>query len=216
MLKARPLRRVLVLLVTFLLASIGPLAAAGQEATPTASPTQPGPPATGPGSQNYAFAGAKIKRYGQEPGGFWIYVPTTDADGATPAAAGPFPVILYLSGCCGAGDYPTPEEVQPWLTHLTRQGYVIVAPVYNANRVIDESKSLLQDALAELSNPGHAAVDLEQFGVIGFSYAGVPAVVYASSAQTADLPAPDAVFITAPCEGGFCQTLPETPASRKG
>ena len=52
-----------------------------------------------------------------------------------PWRPGPFPVILYVDGCC-QGDYPNPQSVDPWLTHLARQGYVIVAPVYRATTVL--------------------------------------------------------------------------------
>ena len=173
-----------------------------QDATPTGSPAQPEQPASGPGSEDTAFPAARIQHYGEEPNGFWLWEPIEDPDAATPVAAGPFPVILYLSGCCGAGDYPTPDEVDAWMSHLARQGYVVIAPVYRADTVLEDVPVILQEALEELAKPGHAAIDLEQFAVVAYSFGGVPALHYASTAAGAGLPVPKALFTIAPCVGG--------------
>ena len=71
---------------------------------------QPSPPTTGPGSEETAFPATQATKYGPDPGGYWIWEPTA-AVGDTAPAPGPFPVVLYLSGCCGAGDYPTPDAL---------------------------------------------------------------------------------------------------------
>jgi dienelactone hydrolase len=197
-------------LITLLLAA--PVSAANP-ATPTSGTpaSQPEPPASGPGSDDTRFPGAHATHYGTDPGGFWIWEPTTGADSATPVAEGPLPVILYLSGCCGNGVWPTPEEVDPWLTHLARQGYVIIAPVYNQMNPLDDSKSRLKEALKELEKPGHAQVDLTKFGAIGYSFGGMQAVHYAADAAAEGLPVPSALFLTAPCvANGFCLDMPTT------
>ena len=116
-------------------------------------------------------------------------------------APGPFPVVLYVDGCC-QGDYPNPQSVDPWLTHLARQGYVVIAPVYRATTVLADVPARLRDALAELDRPGHAAIDLSRFAVAGYSFGGVPAVTYAATAAAAGLPVPDALFVMAPCFDG--------------
>jgi hypothetical protein len=192
--------------------------------TPVASeppefPSQPAPPASGPGSDDTPFPAARATKYGPDPGGFWLWEPTTGAAADLPVAPGPFPVVLYLSGCCGDGDYPTPREADPWLSHLARRGYVVVAPVYRAATVLVDVPAQLREALAELARPGHAAIDPARFAVVGYSFGGVPAVVYAATAAQEGLPVPRALFVTAPCEGSSlsvgatpgltCQALPE-------
>lgn len=169
----------------------------------------PGPPESGPGSEDTAYPAARLTRYGPEPGGFWIWEPTQWAAPDAPVAEGPFPVILFLSGCCGNGIYPTPEEVDPWLSHLARRGNVVIAPVYNSESLMEDSRALLQQAIAELGRDGHAAIDLSRFGVIGFSFGGTPAILYAATAEAEGLPVPRAVFLTAPCTD--CVEIPEEP-----
>jgi outer membrane protein assembly factor BamB len=205
-------------LVMLTVLSIGAtLPAVAQEATPAGAMTQPPQPASGPGSDETPFPAARMQHYGEEPGGFWIWEPLADPNAATPVASGPFPVILYLSGCCGAGDYPTPQEVETWMSHIARQGYVVIAPVYNYQTVLDDITPLFQAALEELENPGHAAIDLNQFAVVAYSYGSAPAVHYASTAEEAGLPVPAALFIVAPCTAnGFCIDLPVDPAFPEG
>ena len=171
--------------------------------------SQPVPPSSGPGSEDTTFPAARMTKYGPEPGGYQIWEPTQWAAPDAPIAEGEFPVIIYLSGCCGNGIYPTPEEVDPWLSHLTRQGYVIVAPIYNSENLIEDANNLLRQAIAQLEQPGHATVDLSRVGVIGFSFGGTPAVLYAANAEAEGLPVPSAVFLTAPCTD--CVEVPEEP-----
>ncbi len=174
--------------------------------------SQPAPPATGPGSEDTLFPAARVTRYGSEPGGYWIWEPTAWAAPDAPPAAGPFPVIVFFSGCCGNGTYPTPEEVDPWMQHLARQGYVIIAPVFHHGTPVEDSQVLLRLALDELDRDGHSGIDLSQFAAIGFSYGGTTSVLYAATAEEAGLPAPQALFLTAPCgDNGFCLSFPEDP-----
>ncbi len=180
-------------------------------ATAASVASQPLPPASGPGSEDTPFPAARVTKYGPAPGGYWIWEPAQWAAPDAPVAEGPFPAILYLSGCCGNGIYPTPEEVDPWLSHLARQGYVVIAPVYNSENLIEDSNTLLRQALEELGRAGHPAVDLSRFGVIGFSFGGTPAIQYAAAAEAEGLPIPSAVFLTAPCTD--CVEIPEEPLS---
>jgi outer membrane protein assembly factor BamB/dienelactone hydrolase len=179
-------------------------------ANPVALAAQPAPPASGPGSEDTRFPAARVTKYGSEPGGYWIWEPAEWAAPDAPPAAGPFPVLMFLSGCCGNGYYPTPEEVDAWMQHLARQGYVIIAPVYKVGSPLEDSRVLLRQALDELGRPGHAGIDPTKFGVIGFSYGGMTSILYAATAEEEGLPAPSALFLTAPCtENGFCLDAPE-------
>lgn len=207
--------------------AVSPLPASGTPvaAEPAASPAQPAQPATGPGSDDTAFPAARATKYGPEPGGFWLWEPATGAAADAPVAPGPFPVVLYVDGCC-AGDYPNPPSVDPWLTHLARQGYVVAAPVYRATTVLADVPARLREALAELARPGHAAIDPTRFAVAGYSFGGVPAVAYAATAAASGLPVPQALFVLAPCfdgslsigatPGSTCQVPPANPAFPPG
>ena len=134
--------------------AVTPLPAATPVAmVPAAEASQPAPPATGPGSDDTPYPAARATMYGDDPGGFWLWEPTTGAAADASVASGPFPVVLYIDGCC-VGDSPDPQSVGPWLTHLARQGYVVIAPVYRAESVLDDVPALLREALAELERPG--------------------------------------------------------------
>jgi outer membrane protein assembly factor BamB/dienelactone hydrolase len=176
--------------------------------------SQPAQPATGPGSDALTFPAARGTFYGADPkaDGFWIWEPTSGDAGGTPVATDPLPLIIYFSGCCGNFFHPTPEEVDAWLTHLARNGYVVIAPVYHYDSAVDDSVARIEEALAELTQPGHAAVDLSDVGAIGYSFGGALAVIYAQTAAAAGLPVPSALFFNAPCDeinsGGFCLYFP--------
>jgi hypothetical protein len=104
------------------------------------------------------------------------------------------------------------------MSHLARQGYVIIAPVYQYGTPLEDAMAVLPLALQELAQPGHAAVNAAQSAAIGFSYGGLTAVLYAAAAADAGLPVPRALFLTAPCtENGYCLDMPaETPALPEG
>jgi acetyl esterase/lipase len=206
------------LILTLLLGAPGITGAAG---TPVASPTggtaaQPTQPTTGPGGSETVFPSARGTHYGPDPGGYWIWEPTPGDGATTPAGAAPLPVVLYLSGCCGNGTYPTPEEADPWMTHLARQGYVVVAPVYDAGAptpagTLPDIQARLREALTELAGPGHARVDPAQLVVLGYSFGGGLAMTFLST-PTEGVPVPRAVFLAAP----FCGDCIDVRAAAPG
>jgi dienelactone hydrolase len=210
----RSVQRLVCLLVILGVALLVTIPAAwAQEGTPPAEPkpSPPTQPATGPGGAEVTFPAAQMTKYGPDPGGFWIWEPVTGTEDGAAAVPGPFPLILYFSGCCGdpTETYPTPEEVDPWMSHLARQGYVVVAPVYTYGTPLEDSLALLPLALEELARPGHAGVDTARTAAIGFSYGGMTSILYAAAAAEAGLPAPRALLLTAPCtENGYCLDMP--------
>lgn len=183
-----------------------PPAIAAQEATPVdrTRSTLPDQPATGPGGVERTYPAARAVRYGLEPGGYWIWEPIT-ADGNAPEG-NPLPVVFYLSGCCATGTRPSPEDVDPWLTYLARQGYVIVAPVYERPTALSDSVMLIKDALSELEAPGHAPIDPTRSAMIGFSWGGPVALLLAAAASAEGIPVPRALFLSSPC--GSCLEIP--------
>jgi mannose-6-phosphate isomerase-like protein (cupin superfamily) len=173
-----------------------------------AAPRQPPPPTTGPGSDDTAYPAARAAHIGSDPGGSWLWEPVTGTGQSAPVAAGPFPVLIYLGGGGGNLGYSDPQTQDPWMKHLARQGYVVVAPVYNTATVMRDIRSLLPQALAELATPGHAAVDLSGVAVLGYSFGAPWTVLYAATAATAGLPVPQAIYVDSPCEGDPCATVP--------
>jgi acetyl esterase/lipase len=182
--------------------------------TPVAKAFQPEQPATGPGGAETVFPAARGTKYGPEAGGFWIWEPTTDDTEAASAAPGAFPLIFYIHGCCPENSPPIPEEVDAWMKHLARQGYVIVSPIYRYGSILEDVPPVLREALSELERPGHADVDPERSAVIGYSYGGVPALHLAATAKEESLPVPSAILLLAPCtQNGYCVDLPEEAPS---
>jgi acetyl esterase/lipase len=209
-----PLAR-LVLSAAVLLALLVPTVSSvthAQEAagSPTKKSSQPEQPATGPGGAETVFPAARATKYGPASEGFWIWEPTTASAEDAPVAPGVFPLIVHIHGCCPEGSPPIPEELDAWMKHLARQGYVIVAPIYQYGSILEDVPPVLREALSELEQPGHAKIDRERTAVIGYSYGGVPAVHYAATAAAEGLPVPEAIFLLAPCaENGYCLDLPE-------
>jgi outer membrane protein assembly factor BamB len=166
-------------------------------------PSPPAQPLTGPGSTAIEVFDVRSRHYGLEPGGYWIWEP------AEPSSQ-PLPVIMYLSGCCNNEVWPAPEEVYSWLSHLARQGYIVIAPVYHVDSPLEDSKARLRDALDELAQPGHSQPDMSRFAIAAYSYGGVPAVRYAAAAGEGGLPVPRAIFAVAPCSVEGFSLCPDT------
>jgi len=191
-----------------ILAMVVPYAYA-MDATPVeqSHPAQPLQPDSGPGGLVRAYPAAKAVKFGPTGGGYWIWEPTT-MEGKVPEG-GPFPVVIYLSGCCPEGTRPTPEDADSWLTHLARDGYVVIAPVYDRPTGITDAISLTKEALNELKSPEHARIDTTRSAMIGFSWGGPMALLLAASAEDEGLPVPQALFLTAPCSS--CYGLSDAP-----
>ena len=84
---------------------------------------------------------------------------------------------------------------------------VVIPPVYSPPKAgydplktVPRIQQLVTDALAELAEPGHPAIDTTRTGVIGASFGGVPAIIYTSQAGSLGLPVPKGLFLHAPCE----------------
>lgn len=164
-------------------------------------PERPEPPAMGPGSPNTRFPSSRATHYGPYPGGYWIVEPTTGPTQNDPLATGPLPLALMLPGCCDSGNYTLPQDQLEFWRHVAQQGNVVVIPVYNSATVMDDIYALLQEALAELETGDHTAIDTAKTSVLGHSFGGPAAVVYAANAAAEGLPVPTAMLVANPCEG---------------
>jgi outer membrane protein assembly factor BamB len=164
-------------------------------------PARPEPPAAGPGSPNTRFPGSRATHFGPDPGGFWIVEPTTGPSESDPVATDLLPLVLALPGCCGPGDYTVAGDQMDYWRHVARQGHVVVLPVYRADTIMEDVDAAMRAALAEFARGDHPGVDATKVAVIGHSFGGPAALVYAANAQTEGLPVPSAVFVANPCEG---------------
>ncbi len=199
------------LLIIIVLAGITPQTLTrAQTASPAASPavSQPVQPETGPGGSQSPYPAARLTYVdGGRDARYYVWEPTTDADGATPVASDALPLILYIPGW-GDTPAPTPQGETDWMSHLARNGNVVIAPVYY-DPVITYVKQFLPLALEELQQPGHSPIDLDRFAIVTYSYGSAAGVEYAATAAAEGLPVPKALFLNAPCVGKFCWEIPQ-------
>lgn len=213
-------------LLALLIGLSGVLVAQGQDTT-EAKPTPPSPLESGPGSPATPYPEAVWTHYGADPGGFWVIEPSMTADAVTlPEGTGPMPLVVFIAGCCDEQTQLAGVSFfESWVSHVSRQGMVVISPVYSPPKAdydplgtVPEIQQLVRDALAELTGPGHPAIDTGRSGVIAASFGGIPGIVYASQAESIGLPVPRGLFVHAPCED-YCgiRVPPETtmPAGLK-
>ncbi len=178
----------------------------------------------GPGSPNTHFPGARANHFGREPGGYWLIEPTTGPKVSDPLAAGPLPLVLVLPDCCLSGDVAASLAQDAFWRHIAQQGAVVILPVYNAASVIDDVRASMREALSELTEGDHPAVDLTKSAVIGYAFGGPAAIIYAATAEAEGLPIPSALLVANPCEGNAegnsegsdCVTIPTDLALPRG
>jgi acetyl esterase/lipase len=159
----------------------------------------PGPPACGPGSENYPHATVRVTAnvpYNAWGDHYSLYEPESPA----PARA---PVIFYFHGWAGV----EPRYYDDFLTHLARRGYVAVFVMYgNAwapGAYEGNARTAINAVLTELNGPnGHVQPELDpatsrpRIGFAGHSLGGVLALRLAATASTAPaVPQPQAIVL---------------------
>src|SRR5262245_44607138 len=85
----------------------------------SAQPTQPGPPASGPGSLVYPHQSYDTTQSGDGALAFYVYEPAQP----TPASAS---VVVFMHGYNGTN----PAAYISWIEHLARRGSSVIFPVY--------------------------------------------------------------------------------------
>ena len=134
-------------------------------------------------------AGVTMSHHGYGIGGFSLFEPRDP----TPAKA---PLVVFLPGWT----VTNPDNYGAWLDRLVKTGHVVAmvfymdssstpTPTYTANMMLG-----MQNALAELSRPGHVQPDLSRFSIIGHSSGGLEAVNYAIEAADYGLPPAGLLF----------------------
>jgi hypothetical protein len=176
--------------------------------------------ATGPGGAEVAFDRVVATHYGREKLGYWLYEPADAHPGSSLPTTGSLPVVLFLGGCCDHDydrdqDYGNdPSDVQAWIDHLTQRGAIVVYPETRGDHGPEDINTAMRAAVAELGNGSHGEVDWSRFIVIGYSFGGWNAPLYAASSVAEGLPVPQAIFSTVAYDPGTppdLSTIPATP-----
>jgi hypothetical protein len=175
-------------------------------------------PATGPGGAEVAFDRVVATHYGPENLGYWLYEPADPHPGTTMATSGPLPVVLFLGGCCmrtADGEFVNaPGDIQAWLDHLTQRGAIVIQPLVRPDHAYEDDITTMREAMAELETGSHVEADWSRFAVIGYSFGGWNAPIFANDSAAAGLPVPRAIFSTVAYDPGTTPDLsaisPET------
>ena len=165
-------------------------------ATPTARPSPPNQPASGPGGSDYRFDKVRAERVGAPPTGFWLFFPERAAD------TDPLPVVVFLHGFSAVD----PFGYGAWIDHIVRRGAVLIYPEYQTKDLTQTSSAKYQpnaiasiEAAIALLGAGHAGpVDLDSIAIVGHSLGAVLALNIAALAGGLKLPHVAAVMSAEP------------------
>jgi len=149
-----------------------------------ATPSPPGPPASGPGSLIYAHGGAKAVEPRTGERGWWLFLPVQPM----PSTA---PVVVFCHGWGGV----EPAIYRAWIDHIVRRGAIVIYPLYQANLrtptadFLPNAEAAVREALAFLAD-GTSGIALEQghLAILGHSAGGNVAASLAADADAAALP----------------------------
>ncbi|MEW6071612.1 MAG: alpha/beta fold hydrolase [Planctomycetota bacterium] len=174
--------------VPLLLALLVPPGAPAGDSTPR----PPGPPASGPGSAEYAHAAVRKTRLGEGVEECWVFEPAEPR----PATA---PVVVFLHGF-GA---TSPRGYGAWIDHLARRGQVVLFPRYQTlftplEEFTANAAAGVRGALEALAGEGRVHLRRRELALVGHSMGGVLAANLAALAPDLGLPAPRAVFAVEP------------------
>ena len=140
------------------------------EATPSARPSPPNQPTSGPGGSDYRFDQVRAERVGA-PTGFWLFSPERAAD------TDPLPVVVFLHGFSAVD----PFGYGAWIDHIVRRGAVLIYPEYQTKDLTQTSSAKYQpnaiagiEAAIALLGADHAGpVDLDSIAIVGHSLGAV-------------------------------------------
>ncbi|NOY82572.1 MAG: alpha/beta hydrolase [Kiritimatiellaeota bacterium] len=158
-----------------------------------AAVTQPGPPASGPGSPQYRHAAVRQLEFGSGDEQCWVFVP----ENPTPESA---PLIVFLHGWGGM----QPRFYGAWIHHLVRRGAVVVFPRYQATfrtspaGMTDHAAAAVRGALQKLDRMGPPRLDLQRTAFVGHSLGAVIACNLANGARQKQLPVPRCLLVVQP------------------
>ncbi len=144
----------------------------------------------------YPHQSFRAQAFGQGPQAYWLFEPAEP----TPAMA---PVLVFNHGWLSMN----PGIYGAWIEHLTRRGFVVIFPRYQADwstraeEFLPNALAAVRDALDVLETaPGRVRPDRERFALLGHSAGGNLAVQLAAIAHDVGLPSPRAVVAIMPGE----------------
>ncbi len=166
------------------------------EATPSARPSPPNQPTSGPGGSDYRFDQVRAERVGAPPTGFWLFSPERAAD------TDPLPVVVFLHGFSAVD----PFGYGAWIDHIVRRGAVLIYPEYQTKDLTQTSSAKYQpnaiagiEAAIALLGADHAGpVDLDSIAIVGHSLGAVLSLNIAALAGGLKLPHVAAVMSAEP------------------
>lgn len=153
-------------------------------------PAPPGPPAYGPGSNDYLHAHALEIRDARDAEGFYLFEPT----GPRPRSA---PVVVFLHGY----SVDNPRNYAGWITHLVRKGNIVIYPIYQSGfsaqqeDFAENAVAGVQNAFAKLQGPNHVRHDGSPLVVIGHSLGAVLGAYFAAEVEQRGLPPVGALML---------------------
>jgi hypothetical protein len=98
---------------------------------------------------------------------------------------------------------------------LTQRGAIVIYPEARGEHGPDDITTAMRMAVAELEHGGHGEADWSRFTVIGFSFGGWNAPLYAASSAAEGLPIPQAIFSTVAYDPGTPPDLSAIPATTR-
>jgi|GEM_PF-2119442 len=168
----------------------------------------PPQPASGPGGSEYAYDCARQTGYGSGALSYQLFEPSCPRPGTD--RDGPHPVTVFLHGFAATD----PAVYIGWIRHLVRHGNVVVFPLFQSGPFdfypTDNAAYAINASLAELSRPGHVAVDVARLTIIGHSLGGGLALNMGALAGEGKLPRPANIVAVEP-EFNLDPAAPGTP-----
>jgi len=195
----------LVLLAASLAMAAGDALAQASTSTSTSTITQPTQQTSGPGSNVYLHAGARMSNGGVAQDAFDVFEPTDPK----PAKA---PVVVILHGY-----YVTlNDQMRYFIEHTVRKGNIVIFPKYqtapwtpciaaiNIDACVKSTANGIHGALALLrSDPTRVQPETDKTTYFGYSFGGILAANVANRWQALGVPKPRILYLDEPHDGAL-------------
>lgn len=185
-------------LLTLSLASVPALA---QQA-----PQQPLQPDQGPGSSDYRHAEVRVSSGGTGSDAWFVFEPMNPRPVSAPVA-----VVMH-----GFGEFSGYDQLGAFIDHTARKGTVVIYPRWQTsyltpcqgpfviNPCVNAAATAIKDALAYLeADPARVQPQTDRTSYFGHSFGGIVITNALNRHRDLGIPAPRAVFLDDPHDGGF-------------
>ena len=191
----------------FVLLSLGAAGCAALSLKGVTSATQPDQPKSGPGGADYRHADLSVDSGGGGVDAWYVFQPTRPR----PASA---PLVVMMHGYA---EYEGYEMLEEFIRHTVRKGNVVIYPRWQtgiatpcaASREIEAcNRSALNGIRGGLAwlraRPSNRVQpELDKAAYFGYSFGGIITTNLANRYTTLGLPAPRAIFLDDPHDGGL-------------